>query len=407
MPVTVRAIAADELSQFTRVNLAGFGERVDPWHRWWFETRVVPRRTAAAFDAAHMVGSSAWFPVQLAVPGTIGEAGAISAVTVLPTHRRQGILREMMSSLLAGMRAEGVAIAALQASEGGIYSRFGFGPAARSVEIAVERPRNELIGSGWVGRRTLLTPTEALEVLPAVHGRLLATRPGGVARDDETWSHMLSADDPHLGRGEGPLQILVHQTASAADGYALYRVSGTHGHGLRQGTLRIAEMVATTPEASRELWRHCLEVDLVDRVEARGFAARPLDDPLFWLAQDPQAIEAKLIWTVWILLLDVPAALEQRGYLTDGSLVIQLRRPTGAEDRIHLRVVAGKAQCTPTSNSPDLSLSLSDLSSAYLGNPSLAAKARAGIVTELTPGAARAADELLAWDPPPWSFEDL
>lgn len=247
----------------------------------------------------------------------------------------------------------------------------------------------------------------ALQLLPDVHTRLLAGRPGIVGRDPASWRHLLTDPNPHIGRELGPLQILLHESAASADGYVLYRVGGTDGRGLRRGTLRISEMVATTPEAAQDLWRHCLDVDLVDRVEANWGGARPLDDPLFWLARDPQAIDARLSWTLWIRLLDVPKAMELRSYRADGTLVMEVQNGGGGADRLQLTVASGRARCTPTSLSPDLSLNLSDLGSAYLGNRCLAEKARAGAVAEITAGAAPAADALLSWDPPPWCFEDL
>ena len=53
------------------------------------------------------------------------EAQLVTAVTVRGTHRRQGLLRRMMTEDLAAAKADGVALAALTASEASIYGRFG------------------------------------------------------------------------------------------------------------------------------------------------------------------------------------------------------------------------------------------------------------------------------------------
>src|SRR5215217_1628263 len=65
------------------------------------------------------------------------EAWLVTAVTVRATHRRQGLLRWMMTEDLAAAKSEGLALAALTASEGSIYGRFGFGVATfeRSIKV--------------------------------------------------------------------------------------------------------------------------------------------------------------------------------------------------------------------------------------------------------------------------------
>ncbi|EQD59886.1 acetyltransferase, partial [mine drainage metagenome] len=138
MPVEFRAIRPDELPEFATVNLTAFGEHVDPWHERWFQQRVRAEGTVAAFADGRMVGSSLALPLEIGLPGAVVSAAGVTAVGVLPTHRRRGLLREMMTRQLLAARQGGLALAVLWASEGGIYSRFGFGPAARSWRIALE-----------------------------------------------------------------------------------------------------------------------------------------------------------------------------------------------------------------------------------------------------------------------------
>ncbi|HEY1156153.1 MAG TPA: GNAT family N-acetyltransferase, partial [Arthrobacter sp.] len=57
--------------------------------------------------------------------GRMAEAQLVTAVTVRTSHRRRGLLRRMMTEDLQLAKADGVAVAALTASEGSIYGRFG------------------------------------------------------------------------------------------------------------------------------------------------------------------------------------------------------------------------------------------------------------------------------------------
>jgi predicted acetyltransferase len=61
--------------------------------------------------------------------GVIAPAADVSAVGVLPSHRRRGVLSAMMRHQLADLRARGEFLAVLLATEDTIYQRFGYGAA--------------------------------------------------------------------------------------------------------------------------------------------------------------------------------------------------------------------------------------------------------------------------------------
>jgi len=53
-------------------------------------------RSLAAFDGDEIVGTTAAYSFQLTVPGGVVGAGGVTFVSVLPSHRRRGILSAMM-----------------------------------------------------------------------------------------------------------------------------------------------------------------------------------------------------------------------------------------------------------------------------------------------------------------------
>ena len=74
----------------------------------------------------------------LTVPGgAVLPMAGITIVGVAPTHRRRGILRTMYTELHNRIADARYPIAGLTASEGGIYGRFGYGPA--TIEQRVHR----------------------------------------------------------------------------------------------------------------------------------------------------------------------------------------------------------------------------------------------------------------------------
>jgi GNAT superfamily N-acetyltransferase len=73
------------------------------------------------------VATYASFAKTLNIGAGLVPAHLVTMVTVRPTHRRRGILRELMTGDLARAKAAGYPVAALTASEATIYGRFGFG----------------------------------------------------------------------------------------------------------------------------------------------------------------------------------------------------------------------------------------------------------------------------------------
>ncbi|HUY08243.1 MAG TPA: GNAT family N-acetyltransferase [Candidatus Dormibacteraeota bacterium] len=402
--VELRPIKPSERDDFTDVAVGAFGDRRDPWHDRWFHQRVAPEMTIAAFEKGAIVGTSAAIPMTLSIPGHSCAAAGITAAGVLPTHRRRGLLRAMMDAHLRQARAAGTSLAILWASEGSIYGRFGFGPATGRLRVCFETPGMALRDESVSGPLRLVDQEEALQLMPLVYDRAAATRPGLVLRERLSWDSLTADDDPHLPANEAHHFFVVH--GEAPDGYAIYRVRPRWSPTGSRATVVLTELVADGPGPAADLWRFLLSLDLVTRVEARQ---RPVDEPLLWMARDPQAIEVLSGTGIWARILNVPQALGERLYQQDGELVLEVSDPFLPEvgGRFLLQVRAGVGTCSPSENPVDLRLGISELSCGYLGQLCFGAMARAGRVQEASPGASMRADQLLSWDPPPWCLDDF
>ena len=103
-----------------------------------------PERSIGALDDTRWVGGTGAFTFDLTLPGgtTIPSPG-VTMVGVLPTHRRRGILTELMSRQLDDFVEQGEAVAMLTASESAIYGRYGYGIAttAARIHLGVDRAR--------------------------------------------------------------------------------------------------------------------------------------------------------------------------------------------------------------------------------------------------------------------------
>ena len=147
-------------------------------------------RMHGAFDGDALVGTAGVYPFTFTIPGARIPAAGVTMVGVLPSHRRKGVLTEMMRIQLDDVRARGEAIAVLWASEDLIYQRFGYGMASVQGQIDASRDRASFLrDAGPVGRTRLIDIDEAVKILPSIYDRVAETTPGMYARTAEWWRH--------------------------------------------------------------------------------------------------------------------------------------------------------------------------------------------------------------------------
>jgi predicted acetyltransferase len=359
----------------------------------WWSALEMDRGLLATTADGRPVGTAAAYSFELTLPGEIlAPAAGVTAVGVLPSHRRQGVLSSMMRHQLAELRDRGEFLSVLLASEALIYRRFGYGPATYTQRLTVPRRQAALTlpraratadapatGSD-TGSVELLRRAECGEILEDVYDRYRRAQPGALSRPHRWWAS--GAGQPPI--SPAPRYVAVHRDADGVpDGYASYAVEGD--------TLTVDETVATDDAVFTALARFVLGHDLVAQVV---FKHVPPGHPLRWQLADFRAgqVSGDTDW-LWVRLLDVPRALTARGWFTDGELVLDVDDPfLGEHGRYLLTVRDGKADCVPTGREPDLSLDVSDLGSVYLGGTTPGTLVRAGHIQAHHPGAATLAD---------------
>ncbi|MET8170448.1 GNAT family N-acetyltransferase [Streptomyces sp. NPDC005329] len=373
---------------------------------WW--SALEPDRNLLAETAdGRPVGTAGAYSFELTLPGEIiVPAAGVTAVGVLPTHRRQGVLSAMMRHQLTELRARGEFLSVLLASEALIYRRFGYGPATYTRRLTVPRHKAALAlprargtaatpaadsdtGSD-TGTVELLRRAECGEILEEVYDRYRRAQPGALSRPHRWWARR--AGQPPI--SPAPRHVAVHRDADGVpDGYACYSIG-------ERDTLTVDETIACDDAVFTALARFVLGHDLVTEVVFKHF---PPEHPLRWQFADFRAgqVSDDTDW-LWVRLLDVPRALTARGWCTDGELVLDVDDPfLGEHGRYLLTVRDGKADCVPTGREPDLSLDMSDLGSVYLGGTAPSTLVRAGHVRAHRPGAAALADALFRAERPP------
>jgi predicted acetyltransferase len=404
MDIEIRKITTEQWAEFARVMGIVFGEGhsdeelADDKRGFEFD------RSIAAFDGDRIVGTGGADSLELTLPGgTSTPVGGLTAISVLPTHRRRGILRAMIQRHFEDVEARGEPVSALGASESVIYGRFGYGMATLFADYEID-PRYGAFLPGVVpgaGRLRMLEPEEAAKLVPAFYERYHRGQPGEVSRKPAWWDRYVR--DPESSRDgfSRHVDVVYESEPGRVDGWISYRVKEQWPGGFPGNLVKVRMLVGLTPEADAALWRYCLDLDLAGTIRLQD---RPVDEPGRWRLADPRRLRTVHVGDqLWVRLLDLPVALRARRYATDAELVLEVTDPMRPRNRGRFRLEGGPdgAACEPTTAAPHLGLDIAALGAAYLGGPRLATLARAGRVVELVPGALSRADRMFMSDPAP------
>jgi predicted acetyltransferase len=248
-------------------------------------------------------------------------------------------------------------IAGLEASEAGIYTRFGYGPASIDETLAVDRREArfhaDVPDSGGV---RLVRPADHRGQLEEIYERWRLRTPGGLHTPTQMWDEVMA--DREVARGGGSAFFtLLHD-----DGFAFYRV---HGNGERK-SVDVTKLAAVTDDAYIALWRALLGMDLMDTITLRS----PPGTLLPYLLSDARLVRITGNEDgLWLRILDIPTVLEARTYQADLSMVLEISDGVlGGGGRFAVEIRNGKARCElATEAEPDVHTDLSVLGSLYFG----------------------------------------
>jgi len=254
----------------------------------------------------------------------------IASVATLPERRGGGIASDLMRSVMRAARRDGKAIATLYPATVTVYRRLGFEYAGTYTEYRV--PTREL------PRDTAKVQVdeyrdEDLDALKACYRRYAATQNGLAEGDDDQWWERRV-----LRRGFTPEQqtrAAVVRGPGGLEGYAPFALEDIPDDwGYRLGC---THLVATTPAAASGLLGYFRRFASLGPVLAwHG----PPNEPLALLLPE-QSLKPDWVFRNMSRLLDVPAALEARGYGdVDGEATIAVDDPLFEENRGPFRVVA-------------------------------------------------------------------
>lgn len=407
MDYPIRPMTPDERVPFFNAQASGFGR--EPRR---FEDETGPdireyERSTSVWDGDQVVGTAGIWSFDTTVPGGVLAAAGVTWVSVRPTHRRKGILTAMMRGQLDAVHERGEPLATLWASESVIYGRFGYGNAAEGAGLKINRNRASFAhAASYRGRTRFVDRAAALRDWPAVYDRVRLAQPGMHSRHANWWearnlrSPEVSAFVPE---GFTSHSLVQYEEDGKVLGYVMYRTKAQDTLGVADGVIHVTELMAENDAAYSALWEFIFGIDLIGTIEAPW---RRVDEPLGWLLADPRQLHRTVSDTLWVRLVDIPASLSGRRYLSDGSLVINVADqfcPWNSGSYL-LEGGAGGATCSPTTRTADITLNANDLGAVFLGGVRFNTLAQANRV-EGSAAAIRLADRMFQWDCLPWEPE--
>jgi predicted acetyltransferase len=403
MSITIRTIKDAELPAYlealtttflTRIDIARLSEELG---RHW----DLPRAWAA-FDGDRVCGTFRTWASELTVPG--GQrlaASAVTAVTVLPTHRRQGLLRRMAAAEHAAARRRGEVFGLLYASEYPIYGRFGYGVGCLQATWTLDTLGTAFHGDAD-GRVDLVPVSDTTrEAMMGIFDGHRQRQPGDMRRRDISWQYDLGLESAWGERWKG--FVALHRDATGApDGYVRYHTEEKWEQRQPRGVLTVDELHALNDEAYAALWRFVADVDLITTVKAER---RSPAERLPWLLTNARAANVAEVGDgLWVRIFDVRRALEARTYERPVGISLEIvdDELEGGRELLWLEAGRSGVECRPTDRPADLTLPVAALGAAYLGGTPLsdaviatgAQVHRAGALVEL--------DEALRTLDAPW-----
>jgi predicted acetyltransferase len=407
VPQTIRPISADELP-------AWFAASGTAFYIWANDPQAMAEargptmdldRAIGAFEDDTIVGTFRSFSTRLTLPGGARVAtNAVSAVTVRPTHRRQGILTRMMANDLARAVERGDVVSVLIAAEWPIYGRFGYGPGTWQAKWTV-RTRATRVTTPSVGRIEVIDKLAGRQVIPAMFDAYAAGQPGEIERPEHRFDYELGlVTNPNQPRWNG--QVAIHRNpAGEPDGYVRFHGEENWDDMAPDHRLIIDELHGTSLAAEIDLWRHLAQMDLTASIQGE---VRREHEPIKWHLSDPRAARVTGVADfLWVRVIDVARALGERAYERDGTLILEVEDTVEdalgpAAGRYRLEVTGGGATCERTHAAPDLTIDVRHLSAAVLGGTRLIDATRGGGCVEHRPGALADADRLFRTADEPW-----
>ncbi len=242
-PVQVGLVSPEEEEAFLRLLCTGFGFDLPTARPYFYEDPYYPHNQRWGLWVGEgrsrtLVSILTAIPLQMWVGEQLIPFMGIAGVTTHPQHRRRGYARQLLTTVLNALHAQGVPGAALQAFDFGFYRPLGWEVVGTLMRVRLTPMQLPPFPHAGV-RRAVEADYPAMQQLYEQHARLAhqTSSTGRLLRDELRWRYLLWNFRHKLVYAEG----------GSVQGYLIYDFTEAGW------VLRVREMVWHTEQARRAL----------------------------------------------------------------------------------------------------------------------------------------------------------
>jgi predicted acetyltransferase len=400
--VEIRHLTDDDLLPAATAFVASLGGKppVDDerFRQYW----DVPASLGAFDGDGMLLGVAATFASRFtAVGGAPLSCYTVPSVGVRPDRQGMGVGRELLERQVVDAVAAGAAVMALNASESGIYGRYGYGPTSawQTIELGLRGLQfRESAPRAMPGSITELTIGEVAQQLPALHARCFGRWGGELERPAGMWFAHLR---PRLGKSL-PTYAGLRDASGALVAAVAFTVEQAFDDIAFANVLEVVDLFGIDDRSEALLARWLCERALAGTVKAERWNPRSV---LGLLLADGRMLRTTMAAdAVWVRVLDVPAVVAARPTTGVGTVCVRVADAmVASNDRTWvIEGIDGQLRCTPSDVDPDLTLGIEQLAPLLWGFRRASALASAALIEVHDQAALATLDRLLATDSPSW-----
>ena len=375
-----KIVSKEQLPQVEELWDYCFEKRQEPFFQYYFSEYCCQKNIVmGAFDDSDKLKSMVHInPYHVRVRGAELLVPYLVGVATAPEARGAHIVKPLLQTTLAALRAQGVTFALLMPIFAGIYLPYEF--AYCYYRHAYKLPLNALtLPHSEAGLEVERVPLSA-EVLAPLYAEYLQSINGVPVRSGVQWEKLLAV---HALEG---VLCAVCRRAGANVGYMLYTIA--------DGVFSIVELLAQDAQAENRL----LQFAATHQSSARE---------LSWLAQDwdktylhfaDQSLTGSVAPFMMARCLNPKLALEQLEqvpHTLKGSVLLQVTDKLLGGVTLDVKVSGGRVQAKAVQSAAELSMSVGTFTQLYFGTFSAGELHEAGLIKCSDMGRLQLLDELL------------
>ena len=350
----IRPAADDDREDLARLIGFAFNFNVPP-------EAINPVGKLCAVGSRGLLGTAGVLPFEQWFGGQAVSCAGIGSVAVSPEARGSGVATQLMSAALSGQRQAARAVSALYPANAQLYRKLGYEYGGIRAQLAVPLP--DLPGAKATPVREA-GPGDTAALMDCF-ARYASGHNGPVSTSDEAYfSERVLA---HSGEGVNQRTVLV-EGPGGVEGYASFFT--TRHERAVPSRVTCKHLVACTPGALAALLAYFAR--FVNAIEEFAWYEPP-HAPVMAMSLSSHAFAVTTEVQRWMTrLLDVPAALEGRGYPpVSGRLALSVDDPLFPENAGPwlLEADGGKVRVSPGESS-SRPIPVGTLSALYTGQAS-------------------------------------